>query len=147
MIKFSVNQPDKNKKYIKRTGAYALIINDKNLVAIVKTDTGYFLPGGGLDGKESLEECLKRECVEEIGAEIVVLDCFAQGNYYFYSTTMNVDMESIGHFFECKIIKTLDVLIEANHELVWMDLKQSMRLLYLDNQKEAVRVFASNYVY
>jgi hypothetical protein len=32
--------------YIVRRGAYAVIIND-GMVAVVKTPTGYFLPGGG----------------------------------------------------------------------------------------------------
>lgn len=141
MIEFSINQPDEGKQYIKRPGAYGVIKNDNNLIAIVKTKTGYFLPGGGLENTESPVECLKRECLEEIGCEILILENFAQGNYYFYSTTSNVDMESIGYFFTCQINKFLDVAIEDDHELIWLDIEEAILLLYLDNQKEAVRIF------
>lgn len=48
MIKFSTNKPDENKNYIQRNGAYAIITDVSGLVAIVKTKTGYFLPGGGI---------------------------------------------------------------------------------------------------
>lgn len=141
MIEFSINQPDEDKQYTKRPGAYGVIENDNNLIAIVKTKTGYFLPGGGIENAESLVECLKRECLEEIGCEISVLENFAQGNYYFYSTTSNINMESIGYFFTCQIDKFLDVVIEDDHELIWLDTEEAILLLYLDNQKEAVRIF------
>lgn len=73
MIKFSTNKPEKDKEYIKRPGAYGVIKNVDGLVAIIKTKTGYFLPGGGIEKDESPVECLKRECLEEIGAEIMIL--------------------------------------------------------------------------
>jgi 8-oxo-dGTP diphosphatase len=39
---------------------------------IMREDNGYWeLPGGGLDGKESIEECLRREVREEAGLEVV----------------------------------------------------------------------------
>jgi 8-oxo-dGTP diphosphatase len=146
MIKFSINEPEEGKKYQKRVGAYAVVRDDRKLIAVVKTDTGYFLPGGGVDNDETLEECLLRECIEEIGATINVLEYFAQGSYYFYSTTMNVDMESVGHFFLCTVDSILNVGTEPNHELVWLDANQAIEKLYLDNQKEAVRIFESQYV-
>lgn len=141
MIEFSINEADKDKDYIKRPGAYGLIKNHLEAIAIIKTKTGYFLPGGGLDDQELLDECLRRECLEEIGAEIIVLDNFACGNYYFYSTKFNVHMESVGYFFVCKINKFLDVLTEDDHELVWLEPEEAIKLLYLDNQREAVRIF------
>ncbi len=141
MPEFSINQPDKNKKYIQRPGAYGIIKNDNNLIAVVKTKTGYFLPGGGIENGESPEECLKRECLEEIGAEISVFDNFVNGNYYFYSTIANAEMESLGYFFICKIDKFLKVKTEADHKLIWLKMEKAISSLYLDNQKEAVKIF------
>jgi 8-oxo-dGTP diphosphatase len=146
MIEFSVNQPEKDKKYIQRAGAYAVIRNKKDLIAVVKTETGYFLPGGGMETGELPELCLKRECLEEIGAEISILDNFARGNYYFYSTTLNIDMESLGYFFECKIDKFLETKTEVDHELIWMEANQMIEALYLDNQKEAIKIFKAKKV-
>ncbi len=140
MIEFSTNEPENNKQYTKMPGAYAIILNNDNLLAIIKTKTGYFLPGGGIENNELPEECLARECLEEIGAEILILDNFAIGNYFFHSTTINKDMESIGYFFICQIEKFLDIKTEDDHELVWLTKESAIELLYLNNQREAVRI-------
>jgi len=141
MIQFSINQPERRKQYVSRIGAYAIIKSADGLIAIVKTVKGYFLPGGGVEGNESLEACLKRECLEEIGAQISVLDNFACGNYYFYSTTLNTDMESIGNFFICKIDKFLETKTDPDHELIWLPTEKAAQVLYLENQKKAVSLF------
>ncbi|MDZ7798426.1 MAG: NUDIX domain-containing protein [Patescibacteria group bacterium] len=140
MKKFKVNQPEKNKKYQSRAGAYALIIKD-NLLAVVKTETGYFLPGGGLEKGESKKDCLIRECREEIGLEINIIKKLSQGLYYFFSTTKNIDMASLGHFYQVEIKKVLNIPTEKNHQLIWLKPSKAIELLFLENQKEAVRLF------
>jgi len=141
MIELLINQPEKDKKYIKRPGAYGIIKNVDNLIAVVKIKTGFFLPGGGIEDGESPDECLRRECLEEIGATISTLNNFAYGNYYFHSITLNTDIESEGYFFTCKIDKFLEIETEIDHELVWMEPEKAILSLYLDNQREAVRIF------
>ena len=126
--------------YMKRIGAYALISNKKNLLAIVKTNTGYFLPGGGVKENETFENCLQRECIEEMGFKIRILNDIACGNYYFYSTTLNTDMESIGYFYECEILEKFNSNTEEDHLLVWLDPKDAVKSLYLKNQQEAVKL-------
>lgn len=61
----------KNVNYMDREGAYLLPAKDGK-VGVVKTSKGYFLLGGGLDSGENHEECLKRECLEEIGYTVSV---------------------------------------------------------------------------
>lgn len=140
MIEFQVNYPEVGKTYMKRIGAYALISNKKNLLAIVKTNTGYFLPGGGVKENETFENCLQRECIEEMGFKIRILNDIACGNYYFYSTTLNTDMESIGYFYECEILEKFNSNTEEDHLLVWLDPKDAVKSLYLKNQQEAVKL-------
>jgi len=56
-----------------RVSAKAVIIRDDKLLVIVKRDNqgDYFLlPGGGQDMFESLHATLRRECLEEIAAEV-----------------------------------------------------------------------------
>ena len=47
----------------------ALIINGKNII-LGNEDNIYQFPGGHLEEKETFEECLKREVLEETGIEI-----------------------------------------------------------------------------
>ena len=52
--------------YILRPTVKVVITNDENKILTF----GNFLPGGGADENESLEDAAKRECVEELGATI-----------------------------------------------------------------------------
>jgi 8-oxo-dGTP pyrophosphatase MutT (NUDIX family) len=58
-----------------RNSAKAVIINDQKLLAIKKEDDDgfyYILPGGGQEIYEDFASALKRECLEEIGADVIV---------------------------------------------------------------------------
>ncbi|GAB4338322.1 MAG: NUDIX domain-containing protein [Flammeovirgaceae bacterium] len=60
---------------------------------------GYFwtVPGGGLDYKESAEEALKREFLEETGLEIEITD------FLFVHEFLNPPLHAIELFFSVKI--------------------------------------------
>jgi 8-oxo-dGTP diphosphatase len=45
-----------NVNYIERIGIYGIFINDEGKIATIKTPTGYFLPGGGIDEGESRKQ-------------------------------------------------------------------------------------------
>ena len=64
--------------YVDREGVYAIILNDKNEVATIRLPHGYFLPGGGLEGTESKEACLRRECLEELGWRLKLINLFVR---------------------------------------------------------------------
>lgn len=60
-----------------RNSAKAVIVQQGKLLAIKKQDKdGYYfiLPGGGQEHGENLHQTLKRECIEEINAEIEIGD-------------------------------------------------------------------------
>ena len=60
-----------------RNSAKAVIIQDDKLLCTRNEDQWgffYLLPGGGQDPGETLMEALRRECREEIGAEITIRD-------------------------------------------------------------------------
>lgn len=134
-----MNSPDADKNYIAREGVYGIMTNESGKIAIVETSTGYFLPGGGIEAGETAEECLKREFIEELGIEIKMGKFIGLISYYFKSTTLHIDMESLGNFYNCNYVKTLDVQTEPDHKLVWLYADRAIELLYLENQKEAVR--------
>lgn len=61
--------------YPVRNSVKALIIENDKLLCIRKTDEQgvyYILPGGGQEKNETFIETVKRECLEEIGAEVEV---------------------------------------------------------------------------
>jgi 8-oxo-dGTP diphosphatase len=55
--------------YIPRPGAYAIIQDGSNAIALVRTPQGYLLPGGGVEPTEDFEVALQREIMEELGYE------------------------------------------------------------------------------
>jgi 8-oxo-dGTP pyrophosphatase MutT (NUDIX family) len=55
-----------------RVAAKALIMDDRQrLLVAFNSDGHYEIPGGGWEHDETLEECLKRELVEELGVKPV----------------------------------------------------------------------------
>lgn len=66
---------DELKTYSLREAARAVVLDDDNNVALLHaTATDYYkLPGGGLDDDVDKIVALKRECIEEIGCDIEVL--------------------------------------------------------------------------
>ena len=141
MIKFQVNKPDEGVDYKQRVGAYAVIFNENNKIAIVKTSTGYFLPGGGIEEGENHEACLKRECIEEMGMDVEVGEMYACGNYFFYSTTLNINMESVGNFYRCRGKGVVSEVLEDDHVLVWLAKEQALKKLFLKHQRKALELY------
>ena len=124
--------------YFKRPGVYGIALNEHGEVAIVKTPTGYFLPGGGIEGNESYPECLQREFLEETGYEIQIEKFIGEARQYYYSEELERHVYSIGYFYEVILKnKTMDS-IEDDHELQWFEPEKCTKLLLLQNQSWAV---------
>ena len=71
-------------EYHNREAAYVVVIADDK-IAVVKTSSGkLFLLGGKIESGESLEDCVMRECLEEMGAKVILKEYFAIGERYFY---------------------------------------------------------------
>ncbi len=96
--------------YPVRTSTKAVIIkNDSLLVILGRGETGdeyYSLPGGGQEKFETLEDCLMRECLEEIDARVIVKDIlfvrdFIARNHKFTASEPN--FHQIDFFFECTL--------------------------------------------
>ncbi len=55
-------------QYVLRPSCYVIIFNStSSKIAIIQKGEGYFLPGGGMEGNETKEECVHRELLEELG--------------------------------------------------------------------------------
>jgi len=64
-----------SKDFKERSAARAVVLNDKNQVALLKAATYNYhkLPGGGVESGEDMRLALKRELLEEIGCAANVI--------------------------------------------------------------------------
>ena len=85
------------------TGVRAIIIEDGKVLLMhrVKNEQEYWtFPGGGVDDTDiNIEEALKRECLEELGVEVTVLDLFFKKPSLASKTMGRMEL-----FYNCKII-------------------------------------------
>ena len=129
-----------NQKYITRVGIYAIIFDtEKEKIAIVKTSSGYFLPGGGLNEKEDHRTCLQREALEEMGWEIEISYYLGNGGSYYFSETKNNYYFSDGYFYYARKIEVISEPLETGHDVLWLTPENAIEKLYHKNQRWAVR--------
>ncbi len=93
-----------------RISTKAVIIKDDALLVIVaKGEIGeeyYYLPGGGQEKFETLEEALKRECLEEIDAKVIVGDILFVRDYIAKNhefSKFDPHFHQVDVFFECSL--------------------------------------------
>ena len=73
----------------KRRRARAIIIHDGKLLSMYRERDGrvfYTFPGGGMEGNETEEECVKREVVEEFGINVQPIK-----KVYIYETQYSIE--------------------------------------------------------
>jgi len=77
-----------------RARAIILIKNKIVLIKRIKLNETYWVfPGGGVENGESIYEALRRECLEELGVNVIINGLFRQRKYkgqieYFYFCTI-----------------------------------------------------------
>lgn len=81
----------------------AIIIKDGKVLLMHRVKNGleyWAFPGGAIDETDRTpEEALKRECLEELGVEVEVLDFFMETK-----SRAPTALGEIEHFYNCKII-------------------------------------------
>ncbi len=85
---------------------YGLIINDKKEVLLsdefqIDMKMTKF-PGGGLDFGEGPADCIRRECLEELGQEVEIIDHFYT-THFFQQALFYPDQQLISIYYRIRI--------------------------------------------
>ncbi|AVD54522.1 hypothetical protein BEH_26105 (plasmid) [Priestia filamentosa] len=130
---------EEGREYVKRMGSYAVIYKNKtDEVALVKNAKGhYFLPGGGIKEGESLEECISRECIEEIGFKVNIKKCIGSAIQYFQSPNHHKYYLSEAYFYMCDREEQQHPA-EKENTLVWMKPNEATKRLVYEHHKWAI---------
>lgn len=121
--------------YQPRVGCYGIIFNeDRTKVGIVNIKDRYFLPGGGKEGDESDADCLKREVLEELGHDVLILEYIGEAQRYFYSQYYEAYYLNIGHFYLCQLGEKIMEPIEKDHVYEMVEIEVAIEKLIHEHQ-------------
>ena len=126
-----------NVSYTTRVGAYIIPI-ENNKIGVIKTSKGYFLIGGEKDDSETDEECINRECLEEIGHSITINTKICSAETFTYH-------DKLGYFHPVQIYYTgiinekVKEPIETDHEFFWLDCNDINNKMYVEMQNWAIK--------
>lgn len=125
-----------NHEYIDRAGAYLIPIKDGN-IGVVQTSKGYFLLGGGLDGNESDEMCIRRECLEEVGYSVVIDRLICSAETYCHTPSIRF-FHPIQTYYIGNLGEQISNPVEEDHRFVWVPFHEIKGKMYVEMQSWAI---------
>ncbi|MEP7346425.1 MAG: NUDIX domain-containing protein [Gemmatimonadaceae bacterium] len=114
--------------YISRPGAYVVLSDAQRRVAVVKTQSGLFLPGGGTHQPESPEQTAIRETLEECALDIRVLAKIGEAHEFMFSENEGLHYRKEGIFFVASAIGPRGAA-ESGTALLWMSVAEALATL------------------
>lgn len=93
-----------------RLSAHAVITNAQGEVLLLKAayaDEAWGLPGGALDPGETIHECLRRECAEELGCDVHIA--------YLSGVYSHAAVQSHVFIFRCDLPEGTDIRLSPEH--------------------------------
>jgi len=124
--------------YVLRPGGYALIGNERQQVAVVHTDAGLHLPGGGQDGNESPAEAALREAGEEAGLLIAIHALVGVADQLVYARAEGIHYRKRETFFLATVAGTNPSALQPGHRLEWLSPLLACKQLREEAQRWAV---------
>lgn len=126
-------------QYHDRPGAYLIAVKNGCLAA-VRTPKGYFLPGGGIDSGETCEQCIIRECMEEIGCPVEIDGFFCSAETYCHHSELGY-FHPIQYYYFGRIGKKTAEPLETDHSLHWVPEREIEWKLNIEQQIWAVKKY------
>ena len=121
------------KEYRVREAGRAVVLDEDNKIALlhVTKETYYKLPGGGVEKGEDKIEALHRECNEEIGCNVEIINEI--GSVIEYRKIYNLKQTSYCYLAKVKGQKGVpdftDSEKEKGFEVVWLPYKETMKVV------------------
>ncbi len=124
-----------------RRTCYGIVMYDnKFLVTYNEKTTEYSLVGGGVENGEDLEDCIKREFVEEAGfyitrmQEYINIDCF-------WTRRNGTPMETDANFLLVEVdVNDVFLPTEPEHKPLWVE-KDKLEKITFPYQQKALEIF------
>ncbi len=92
-----------------RVSAYGLIIKNDQLLLTKNREKKLFdVPGGGIEFGETIEQAIRREALEEAGAQVRVGQLVEIAEDYFYHQTKKKFYQTVLLYFSAELIGSLD---------------------------------------
>jgi len=129
----SFNKQYKDVEYIIRKGVYGVVFANEK-VLMIRSNTKYIFPGGGMNKGETLSACLKREFFEELKAKnINIISYIGAASFFDYIRKLDKNFEMIGYFFEIFIDE-----ISLDKNTIWIKLKDIDNFNILPHHRWAI---------
>lgn len=124
--------------YVLRPGGYAVILDDRGALAVVATEEGLHLPGGGQEAGESPEIAAIREVAEETGLRVALQALIGIADELVFSRARATHYRKRCWFFRATVIGSGE-RVDEDHELRWMAPDEAIAGLHHEVQRWAVR--------
>jgi len=124
-------------KYDFRETCFGIVRNENKLL-LVKKNNQYSLVGGGIEEKETFEDCLEREFLEESGYSITCVKKLVRIDCYWLAAN-KYPMLSRANIFEVNVdLNNKKQALESDCYVEWVDIENAINLLPLPYHKKAL---------
>ncbi|MGB3161719.1 NUDIX hydrolase [Carnobacterium sp.] len=143
MIAHTFGERLKTERYHIRIGVYGVLLDSKTdkIIVVSPPNGSYLLPGGEKEQKESDEDTLKRESIEELGFEIQVGRYIGAGEDYFYSTHRKKYYHNPAYFYVVDSWSEIGEPLEDFNRVEWMSIPEALKKLKRGSHRWAVEQY------
>jgi 8-oxo-dGTP pyrophosphatase MutT (NUDIX family) len=123
--------------YRARPGSYGVILDDAGRVAVLRTRSGLYLPGGGAHPGETPEATLEREVREECGRDVRILGDLGLATEYVRADREGYFAKHCT-FFHAAFGRPVTPDARGEHPLLWLPRAEAIERLSHGSQSWAV---------
>lgn len=139
-------------KFTLRVSAYGIVIHEQKLLLVNTRSTGkWFFPGGGVEIGETLEDAIKRECMEEAGIEVEVEKFFTCKEVFFYYDPFDTGFQNYAFFYTCnartfEVTEKNQVEFDEAEKPTWVDMQTLTEDDFQTTAKDVFRMLKQMYL-